>query len=224
MRTMIKTALATIAFAAVHSALATRTAKRKAGDLVGDTQRDAGYRIFFVGQSLLSFAALIAYVASLPKRTMYRVTGRPALLLRLGQVAGALHLLAGLRRMGVRRWAGINNLQALRAALPIPPGPVAQGPEIMDNGLLEASGPYRWSRHPLNFSGIPIFWLTPHMTTRRFGFNVISTTYFILGSLHEEARLRDAYGDLYRAYAESRVPFFWPSWRAARIATQVGNA
>ncbi len=219
MQTIIKTAVATIAFAAIHSALATRTAKHAAGNAVGNTRRDAGYRAFFVVQSLLSFTALMVYAARLPKRTVYRITGPSKLLLRFGQAAGALHLLAGLREIGFTRWAGIRNLLAYREGRPIPFGPVAQGPEIMDNGLLVANGPFRWSRHPLNFSGLPIFWLTPHMTTRRLGFNVVSTVYFILGSAHEEARLRDAYGDAYIAYVGNGVPFFWPSATRARLAS-----
>lgn len=210
MRTVFKMAFATLAFAAIHSALATRKAKRVAGDVVGEPRRDAGYRMFFVTQSLLGFAALTAYGFRLPKQTVYRVTGPWALALRLGQALGVLHLLAGLRAIGFSRWAGIRNFLAYRAGRPIPFGPVAQGPESMEDGRLAAGGPFRWSRHPLNFSGLPIFWLTPHMTTRRLGFNLASTAYFVLGSAHEEARLRDAYGDAYRAYADSGVPFFWP--------------
>lgn len=215
MQTIVRMALATATFAVVHSALATRTAKRAAGTLVGETRRDAGYRVFYVGQSLLTFGALIAYAASLPKRTMYRITGPAALLLRSGQITGVLFLLSGLREVGFARWSGLRNLLAYRAGQPIPPGPVAQGPEMQDNGRLTVNGPFRWSRHPLNFAGIPIFWLTPHMTTRRFGFNVLSTIYFILGSMHEEVRLRDAYGSVwanrisradYDAYR--KIPFF----------------
>lgn len=215
MKPFAKMALATLAFAAVHSALATRRAKRVAGHLVGDARRDAGYRSFFVGQSLLTFAALTIYALGLPKRTLYQVSGPPALLLRLGQAAGVVHLLAGLRAIGIARFTGASNLQAYREGRPIPFGPVAQGPEIAEDGRLAANGPFRWSRHPLNFSGLPIFWLTPHMTTRRLGFNVMSTLYFVLGSAHEEARLKEAYGDAYRNYAGS-VPFFWPAWNTLR--------
>lgn len=49
MRTTAKIALATIGFAAVHSALATRNAKSLAGGLAGERRRDGAYRIFYVG-------------------------------------------------------------------------------------------------------------------------------------------------------------------------------
>jgi hypothetical protein len=219
MRTIARIALATAGFAAVHSVLATRSAKSMAGRLVGEHHRDGAYRVFYVGQSLLSFAALLFYAARLPQRTLYRVSGPPALLMRMGQLTGALHLFFGLRQIDFQRWAGIDNLRALRDGRPIPLGPVAQGPEIMENGRLSTGGVFRWSRHPLNFSGIPIFWLTPHMTTRRLGFNVVSTAYLLLGSMHEEARLRHAYGSIYRAYCESPAPFFWPSARVIKTAS-----
>lgn len=209
MQTFVKMALATLAFAAVHSALASRKAKDVAGRVVGEERRDAAYRIAFVGQSLVSFTALAAFGASLPNTTVYRVTGPVAWLIRLGQITGALQLLAGLRAVGFRRWSGLRNLAAYLAGKPMPPGPAAQGPEMAEDGRLTVDGPYRWSRHPLNFAGLPMIWLTPHMTTRRLAFNVVGTVYLALGSKHEEARLEVAYGDAYRAYVGSGVPFFW---------------
>ena len=213
MRTVTKAAIATLAFAAVHSALATRRAKKIAATLVGSERNDATYRVIYVGQGLLSFAALVVYCAGLPKHTVYRIRGPGALLLRAGQLAGVFHLFAGLRQVGLKRWSGADRLQAWLRGLDMPNAPVAQGPELADDGRLGADGPYRWSRHPLNFSGVPLFWLTPHMTTRRLAFNAVGTAYLVLGSLHEEARLRTAYGEAYERYLQSRVPFFWPALR-----------
>lgn len=210
MRTAARICLATIAFAAVHSALASRSAKRLAARWLGDDRRDATYRVFFVMQSLAGFGALLAYGARLPTTTLYRIEGPGALLLRFGQAAGAAYLLIGLKEAGVAQWSGYANLQAWRRGLPMPPGPAAQGPELKQDGRLGIGGPYLHSRHPLNFAGIPIFWLTPHMTERRLAFNVVSTLYFLLGSKHEEIRLQDAYGDLYRQYVDRQVPFFVP--------------
>ncbi|MBV0882047.1 hypothetical protein KTQ42_22470 [Noviherbaspirillum sp. L7-7A] len=211
MKSTTKMALATTAFALVHSALASRAAKRHAARLLGQRRADAFYRLFFVGQSVLGFAGLIAYGARLPRRTLYQVSGPAVVLLRAGQAGGLAYLYAAARQPGVAYLAGIHNLQAWRYGLAMPAGPYAQGPERGPDGRLTVAGPYRWSRHPLNFCGIPIFWLTPHMTTRRLAFNLVSTAYFMLGSLHEEARLAAAYGAPYRRYQRSGVPFFWPS-------------
>lgn len=223
MQTITKTVIATLAFAAVHSALTTRQAKQMAAALVGSERSAATYRVFYVGQGLLSFAALTAYCTSLPAHTVYRIRGAGALLLRAGQLAGMVHLLAGLRHVGLKRWAGVDRLQAWRCGRDMPIAPVAQGPELTEDGRLSAGGPYRWSRHPLNFSGVPLFWLTPHMTTRRLAFNVVATIYLMLGSLHEEARLRSAYGEAYERYLRSRVPFFWPGLRRGQSISSSGS-
>jgi hypothetical protein len=210
MKTAGKMACATVAFALLHSALASRAAKQATGAIVGEQRVHALYRLFYVCQSFLTFFGLLAYGSRLPKRTLYRVGGPAGLMLRLGQAAGFAHLLAAARPSGLLRLAGWRNLQAYRQQMPIAPGPAAQGPEQGADGALEVAGPFRWSRHPLNFTGMPIFWLTPHMTTRRLAFNLVSSAYFILGSLHEEARLVAAYGERYRRYQRSGVPFFWP--------------
>jgi methanethiol S-methyltransferase len=211
MRAATKMGLATLAFAVLHSAMATRTAKHLAGTLLGNERRDAGYRVFFVAQSLLSFSALLVYGAKLPTRSLYRVKGAPAVILRLGQAAGVGQLLAGLRQVGFLRWSGIQNFYAWRVGLPVPAGPVAQGPEMTEDGKLSDGSVFRWTRHPLNFAGIPILWLTPHMTARRLVFNILSSIYLVFGSRHEEARLSNAYGTDYQGYLNKRVPFFWPS-------------
>lgn len=210
MKTAARMACATVAFALFHSALASTAAKKAAAAVAGERRAHGCYRLFYVGQSVLSFALLLAYGRRLPQQTLYRVRGPAVLALRAGQAAGLLHLLAATRPSGLLRLAGWRNLQAWRRQAPVPPGPHAQGPEQGPDGALQAGGPFRWSRHPLNFSGMPIFWLTPHMTTRRLAFNLVSSAYFMLGSLHEEARLEAACGARYRRYQRSGVPFFWP--------------
>ena len=93
------------------------------------------------------------------------------------------------------------------------PEPEAQGPALDEPGLSRAPGPFAWSRHPLNFAPLPILWLWPRMTTNLLAFNTAATIYLVIGSLHEEARLREAFGDRYAAYEDSGVVFYLPSWR-----------
>jgi hypothetical protein len=48
------------------------------------------------------------------------------------------------------------------------------------------------------------------MTVKLLAFNLAATVYLIVGSWHEEARLRAAYGRPYERYRDSGTPFYWP--------------
>ena len=52
------------------------------------------------------------------------------------------------------------------------------------------------------------------MTAKLAAFNVVATIYLSAGSLHEEARFREAYGEAYAEYQASGVGFFVPSANA----------
>lgn len=210
MKSAFKMGVATLGFAVVHSALASRQAKQAAKKMLGNEAYDNGYRLFYTAQAAFSFLALVRYGARLPSKTIYRLSGPSAWMLRCGQLAGLVHLFCAASEVGIARLSGIANVQAKLSGKPALPAPLAQGPEIDASGRLTSSGLYTWSRHPLNFSGLPIFWLTPHMTDKRLIFNLVSTAYFILGSLHEAARLRAGYGASYISYENSNVPFYWP--------------
>jgi hypothetical protein len=111
MKTAGKMVCATVAFALLHSALASRAAKQAMAGIAGERRAHAGYRLFYVGQSFLTFFGLLAYGSRLPKRTLYRVGGPAGLMLRFGQASGFTHLLAAARPWTARfrspvRYAG----------------------------------------------------------------------------------------------------------------------
>ena len=216
MKTALRVALVTAAWAALHSALASRRAKDVAAARLPHGREL--YRVFYNAQAVVLFAGLAAYIVALPRRTLYRVRGPAAVALRCGQLAGIAWAVAAARATGMARLTGLDNVAALAHAEPPHPPPAAQGPELDERtGELRAGGPFRLVRHPLNLAPLPPFWLTPHMTTRRLAFNVVGTLYLVLGSLHEERRLAAAYGDRYRRYPESGVPFYLPRRRAAAL-------
>jgi methanethiol S-methyltransferase len=212
MSEIIKVSLAVVIFAVVHSLLASLKAKRIAAHLIGEKAQAAFYRLFYIIQSFITFGLVLAYIQKLPKRSLYHVRGPFALLLRAGQALGLLHACWAAYQVGLTRITGLSNLSAWWQDVPAPPEPVAQGPELEEKTELTIGGPFLLSRHPLNFSPFPVFWLTPHMTTRRLIFNLVGTLYLILGSLHEEKRLRTVYDEAYAAYQKSGVPFYWPQF------------
>jgi len=130
----------------------------------------------------------------------------------VGQAFWMLYAVWAAYEVGLLRITGLASVWAwLQRREDVPPEPEAQGPAADDAGRLIVEGPFRWSRHPLNWAPAPIFWMMPKMTLRRLAF-AAGTVYLVLGSIHEEARLRAAYGDEYEAYRQSGVPFYvpWP--------------
>lgn len=209
MRTATRVALATALFGVVHSALASRRAKEIAG-------REEWYRLAYNAQAAVTFGALTWFIARQPARTIYRVRGLPAAAMRLGQLGGVAFAIAAARATGISRLAGIGPDR-------LPP-PAAQGPEMGADGALRIEGPFRIARHPLNLAPLAPFWLTPHLTTRRLAFNVVATAYLVLGSVHEEARLRAKYGEAYERYQRSGVPFYLPGGRSMVTADRPAAA
>lgn len=209
-RSMAKVAAATAGFGVVHSALASRPAKRAAARVLGERNRNGLYRVGYIVQSVATFGALAAYVRRQPSRELYRVEGPAALAMRAAQVGALVYATAAARQVGLGRITGLESLQAWRGDGPVEAEPEAQGPALDGEGRRRGPGPFAWSRHPLNFAPLPVFWLCPRMTTSRLAFNTAATIYFVIGSVHEEARLRAAYGDDYDAYQKSGVPFYVP--------------
>jgi hypothetical protein len=210
-RNMVKVATATAVFGLVHSALASRTAKRSAARAIGQRNRNGLYRVFYLAQSAVTFGLLAAYIRRQPSRELYRIEGPLAFLMHTIQVGAVVYATSAARQVGIRRITGLQSMLAWLGDGPVPPEPEAQGPALDDEGKMHAAGPFAGSRHPLNFAPLPILWFWPRMTTNLLAFNAATTIYLVIGSLHEEARLRDAFGDAYDAYLRSGVPFYVPA-------------
>jgi protein-S-isoprenylcysteine O-methyltransferase Ste14 len=206
---VLQVAFATAGFAVVHSALAATSVK----DAVAARFRNGRelYRVAYNAHAVAAFGVLVWYVARRPKRTIYRVRGAPAGVMRLGQLGGIGFAVAAARATGVAKLAGVDNAVAVAAGMRTREVPAAQGPEADESGALRIHGPFRIVRHPLNLAPLAPFWLTPHMTSRRLAFNLVATAYLVLGSIHEEKRLLRRYGAAYAAYQRGGVPFYVPA-------------
>jgi hypothetical protein len=222
---MLKVMAATAAFAVVHSALASRGAKRAATKTFGERNRNGLYRVFYITQSAATFAILAAYIRRQPSHELYRIRPPLALLMYAAQAGSVIYATAAARQVGIRRIVGLESFVSWLGDGPVLPEPEAQGPALDGKGLSRAAGPFAWSRHPLNFAPLPILWLWPRMTTNLLAFNTAATMYLLIGSKHEEFRLREAFGEHYTAYESSGVAFYLPSLdrSAAESMASVAN-
>ena len=208
---IVAPALATVAFGLVHSLLASSAAKDVAARVFGTRARNAFYRPFFIAQSFAGVTALGAVVFKGRSRTLYEVRGAAAVAMQILRASGLAYAAWAVRHVGFAEITGLRGLgQWVRGDAHIDPEPEAQGPGRKRGMALDTGGPFALSRHPLNLSPLPVFWLAPKMTTRWLGFCVAATAYLVLGSRHEETRLARAYGrqryDRYRR----KVPFYVP--------------
>jgi protein-S-isoprenylcysteine O-methyltransferase Ste14 len=206
-----RTITATLAFAAVHSVVASKGAKRAVTTVVGQRRRNAWYRPFFIAQSVATSGSLVWYLSQLPDKPLYTLQDRPARLVSLVRLGLVAYAWAAVRQIGVGNILGLPGLKAWwRGEDVVPAEPEAQGPRPGDDGKMKAGGPFQLSRHPLNSLAVPILWLSPKMTANRMTFNLIASAYLFFGSKHEEKRLSETYGPPYEAYRASGVPYFLP--------------
>jgi len=198
--------------AAIHSVLASKPAKDLTRRIAGHRYRNGLYRFAFNAKSVLLLAWATYWFLRLPDREIYRVRAPWSWLFRAGQVASLGVLLSAVRVIGVLDFAGISQLKSFLAGLDPDPEPEAQGPPIGVDGRMVTAQPFRFTRHPSNLGALGVFLLFPRITVNRVTLTALVALYAILGSLHEEHRLKIAYGEPFEQYRRE-VPFFIPRLR-----------
>ncbi len=204
-----RVALVCTLWAIVHSLLASKQAKDLARRIAGPRYRDGLYRAAYNVQSVILSAWAARWFLLQPDRELYRAGPPLSWLLRAGQVASLGVLFSGIRVIGVVDFAGLKSLWSLIAGRNPDPETEAQGPPIGGDGEMMAAGAFRFTRHPGNLGALGFFLLFPRMTANRAVLAALAALYVVLGSAHEEYRLRAAYGAPYERY-RSKVPFLVP--------------
>lgn len=199
-----------IVFALSHSLFASQEFKQAVQKKIGTNGRNGLYRFGFNAISVITVFPAAIWFLKLPDRRLYRI--RRPWSWALISIQGAALLLAveAARRVGLKKITGIQPAEQFVDGKTPEPEPTAQGPVLLPDETMDANGPFRFSRHPLNLAPLGIFWFFPHMTVNRLVLALLSTVYLFVGSLHEEKRLRASYGEAYRRYQHSGVPFFFP--------------
>ncbi len=146
---------------------------------------------------------------TLPDRDLYQVPSPWSWALWRAQAFAVGLLLRALAVVGYLRLLGITSLATfVRGGKPAAE-PEAQGPPPDASGAPELSGPFRVIRHPDNLF-FPLFlWALPRMTVNRLTLSIFCTIYAVLGSWHEDLRLRKTYGESFARYQRT-VPLFVP--------------
>jgi methanethiol S-methyltransferase len=196
-------------WAGIHSLLASRWAKDASARMAGARSRDGLYRVAYNAQSLVTVAWAARWFARLPDRELYHAGLPWSWLFRAGQIGSLAVTFSGVRVFGVLEFAGIAPLRRALTDGESRPEPEAQGPPMGADGEMKASGMFRFTRHPGNLGALGFFLLWPRMTVNRATLAALVALYVVLGSMHEERRLRMAYGAAFERYRQ-KVPFLIP--------------
>lgn len=195
-----------LAYILVKSLLASRQAKQAVEHSLGPRLRNGLYRPAYFVFSGVGAVRIVRRVYRGPHRVIYEARGPVKWLLRAGQVACVLITMDSSRTIGPGFFGG-PQLKAFLTGGQAEAEPEAQGPPPVDGGKEMSTGSvFKYSRHPNNWFPTSIFLLEPRMTNKRAMFCAMVSIHGLLGSVHEEYRLRAAYDGAYDRYVK-KAPF-----------------
>lgn len=184
-------------YAAVHSLLASLQAKALAEQWFGINARRwyrLGYSLF-VSTTLLPIVGLVIL---LPALHLYAIPIPWVIGTGLIQLLALTRVLNVVGLTGASRFLGLAQLSE--------PAEKAHPPDFVSTGW------YARVRHPLYLFSLIVIWLTPVMTTNILALNLGMTVYFLIGSIFEEQKLVQEFGEAYRRYQQT-VPRLLPRLR-----------
>ena len=190
---MLTLSLAVIAYAAIHSLLASLRVKAWVRARFGP-RSDRWYRIGFNLLALIFWLPVAYLLRILPDQPLYQIPAPWIFLTLAGQALGGILVLVGLLQTDIWHFLGFRQLLT---------------PQVEAETPLTIRGLYRWVRHPLYSGSFLIIWLNPVMTRNLLVVTFWLSVYLVVGAKLEERRLVHAFGDAYRQY-QRRVPMFIP--------------
>ena len=181
------------AFGVLHSLLASTRVKDMAARVIsGIFPRH--YRLFYSFVAVVTVFAYVGAVLFFPDRALYRIQP-PWLYLTLSlQLFAGVCFITALFQNSLLGFSGLASL-------------LSKKPSHAEH--LTTGGFYRYTRHPLYLFSLIMLWLLPVVTWNILALAIGVTIYTLIGSLLEERRLAQQFGQEYISY-KKRTPWLIP--------------
>lgn len=186
-------------FCVSHSILASNKIKKAIQNRFGNLI--AFYR---AGYNFLSVTSLIIIYKMLPEidLTLYDLSNPYDLIIFFFQLISFIGFIWSTRYFSSGEFIGWSQIKRFRAGN-------YKSADIDESSNLIIEGPYKYSRHPVYFFSIMFLIMRPVMTLTYFIIVVIFVVYFYIGSVFEEKRLIEKFGETYTNYQKT-VPRIIP--------------
>ncbi|HKJ44645.1 MAG TPA: isoprenylcysteine carboxylmethyltransferase family protein [Balneolales bacterium] len=192
-----------ILFAILHSFLAGHSLKRRFFNRWPKLK--PFYRVFYNLFSLLYLVLWFIFIPP-PDIKLYSIPIPYAYIFILIQLMSLYLILKSAREFGTARFFGIPQVKAYFRY-----GKLPEYYDEMRRGELVTRGIYKWVRHPLYTFSLLLLISSPVMTTRLLAIIIFGILYFYIGSIYEERKLIERFGESYKKYQRD-VPRLIP-WK-----------
>ncbi|KAA3633200.1 MAG: DUF1295 domain-containing protein [Calditrichaeota bacterium] len=151
------------------------------------------FRLLYNMFSIVSFLLIYFYGLSIPDEILFSWTTKTALIPIILTSLGLYLMYRGAKSYNMNTFLGITQLN-----------------EIDNNISFNIEGILKYSRHPWYLGGYLLLWSAfVHLTIERLIINIIFTLYLYVGTVLEERKLVNQFGDVYRKY-QKKVPMYIP--------------
>ncbi|MCU7495237.1 MAG: isoprenylcysteine carboxylmethyltransferase family protein [Ignavibacteria bacterium] len=186
-------------FGLLHSYLASRKLKKKIADRYGDYI--AFYRLFYNLVSFLSFMLLLEF-APKPDRIVYDLSTPFDIIVFSLQALSLVFLIWSFTEFDLLEFLGIRQIIRWYDG-------TYSKEDLDEKGTLVTKGLYKLSRHPVYLFTMLFLGLRPQMDLFYLVSFLCLTAYFYAGSVFEERKLVERFGQEYKDY-KRRVPRILP--------------
>ena len=188
-------------FAFSHTLLASNKTKIALAEKLG--AKIAFYRLFYNLSSLLFFIVFYA-VAPKPNVIVYDLLFPFDIITFALQVLSLIGLVWATKPINLKEFLGTAQIERyLRGEYKVE--------DLDERQTLKIEGAFKIVRHPIYLFSILFLGFRPTMSLFYFVMFICMVVYFYIGSIYEERKLEEKFGDEYRDY-QKRVPRLFP-WK-----------